>query len=706
MIKKVELKNVMSHEHTVVEFGRGVNAIVGPNGSGKSSIIDSIIFALVGGCVRGEETVRAELSNMVRVGSTKASIAVEFEISGKCYRVERTITTSLEEAQSQFILKECTGQLIAHGKDSFCNKMSELLGLKNLKVLSYTLVARQGHLSDFIDSEPSKRAEMILDLLGMAWLDKAKETLGRALRGLEIEVALLEKEEERLRKLEAERAQLRKRVEELENKEKSALNKVEELEKKTETLKKEVEEYRSLWTSLDKLRAYERYKREIETLESEVEELKRKLKKLAPFREAKELVERGLSYYVTVNNRVRTIEDLLKKAEDRLKSLLGNSTLSDVEKEVEELRKLEEDLVHKYKELSAEEKLLSATLQAGLSGDKCPLCGSPLNEERKKHMIETHITRLKELREELPKVKMSLEEITARRRRLENVLREVADISREAERLKQDLDNAQKELKSFLERYNELASKLGFPKAESFVDCKLKEIAKLVEEAEEIEKLLARKLGSLESLRLAISQFSAEELSKVYDILKSKGLSPEELEKKYLELNNSYESMSRELGRAKEELSLIRGELNALRSQLSAKETELNKLRDTVKSLEVKKKVVKIASRLHEDYLGKSGQLSKVVLESFRKNFVTTVNDVLTKLNRDFLIDLGKDLEIYVKRGGQSLSISSLSGGEKTMLAIVSRMALASMISGKRVSALILDEPTEYLDVEVRKTVF
>ncbi|MEM4865990.1 MAG: SMC family ATPase, partial [Acidilobaceae archaeon] len=233
MIKKVELKNVMSHEHTVVEFGRGVNAIVGPNGSGKSSIIDSIIFALVGGCVRGEETVRAELSNMVRVGSTKASIAVEFEISGKCYRVERTITTSLEEAQSQFILKECTGQLIAHGKDSFCNKMSELLGLKNLKVLSYTLVARQGHLSDFIDSEPSKRAEMILDLLGMAWLDKAKETLGRALRGLEIEVALLEKEEERLRKLEAERAQLRKRVEELENKEKSALNKVEELEKKT-----------------------------------------------------------------------------------------------------------------------------------------------------------------------------------------------------------------------------------------------------------------------------------------------------------------------------------------------------------------------------------------------------------------------------------------------------------------------------------------
>jgi DNA repair exonuclease SbcCD nuclease subunit/tetratricopeptide (TPR) repeat protein len=45
-IAKVELENFQSHEHTIVEFGEGLNAIIGPSDSGKSSIIRALRWVL------------------------------------------------------------------------------------------------------------------------------------------------------------------------------------------------------------------------------------------------------------------------------------------------------------------------------------------------------------------------------------------------------------------------------------------------------------------------------------------------------------------------------------------------------------------------------------------------------------------------------------------------------------------------------------
>ncbi|MFN4046485.1 MAG: SbcC/MukB-like Walker B domain-containing protein, partial [Acidilobaceae archaeon] len=69
-------------------------------------------------------------------------------------------------------------------------------------------------------------------------------------------------------------------------------------------------------------------------------------------------------------------------------------------------------------------------------------------------------------------------------------------------------------------------------------------------------------------------------------------------------------------------------------------------------------------------------------------------------------ISINEDYDVIVVREGQTLSVGSLSGGEKTVLALAFRLALASLLMEKPVSTLILDEPTEYLDENSRSMVF
>ena len=44
IINKLTLDNFKSHEHTVINFNKGISLILGGNGAGKSSILEAISY--------------------------------------------------------------------------------------------------------------------------------------------------------------------------------------------------------------------------------------------------------------------------------------------------------------------------------------------------------------------------------------------------------------------------------------------------------------------------------------------------------------------------------------------------------------------------------------------------------------------------------------------------------------------------------------
>ncbi|MEB3859624.1 MAG: AAA family ATPase, partial [Desulfurococcales archaeon] len=74
IIKRIELKDFISHKSTRIELGEGIIALVGENGAGKSSIVDAVYMGL---SVADRSPRGSTLSELIRHGTASARISIE-----------------------------------------------------------------------------------------------------------------------------------------------------------------------------------------------------------------------------------------------------------------------------------------------------------------------------------------------------------------------------------------------------------------------------------------------------------------------------------------------------------------------------------------------------------------------------------------------------------------------------------------------------
>ncbi|MEM3200753.1 MAG: SMC family ATPase, partial [Ignisphaera sp.] len=178
VIKAIKLNNVLSHEQTYIEFPLGLTALVGPNGAGKSSIIDAAIYALF----INPQNIRgfrgSSKKSFLRIGSSSGYIEVELSIGGKKYVVYRGISLSKgDEAVLYEVIENEKKKVLAVGVQTVLDYVRKLLSIPSTESIRYTIISRQNEIARLIEEAPSTRKELVLKLLGLNELEKAKEVL-------------------------------------------------------------------------------------------------------------------------------------------------------------------------------------------------------------------------------------------------------------------------------------------------------------------------------------------------------------------------------------------------------------------------------------------------------------------------------------------------------------------------------------------------
>ncbi|MCD6562393.1 MAG: AAA family ATPase [Thermoproteales archaeon] len=387
----------------------------------------------------------------------------------------------------------------------------------------------------------------------------------------------------------------------------------------------------------------------------------------------------------------------------------------------------------------------------------CPVCGHKLTEEHRASLLKKYKLEIEKLETEIKKLeerlseKVSVYEEYSRRREtllkidIEDIIKKVvqfnnlkenikskekilSDIKKQIEDINEKkivlkkLEERIKELEKFYNEYIALTTAVSRTNLEKIND-------RLVSINNELEKIYGKlkALGNpelpneteLESLRNARVNYYkaltiAGELEKLIEKRKSlmneleKYKEQEEeivrqlesldfTEKEYEEVIERYQRCRNELAKMEEFLKNMRQVIHEygdrrrkLLETLKKLETEEKKLKDLIEYISLLKKI--------RELFGKDGlqlELRKKAIPLIQKY----VREFAELFEFDFYgIKITDDYEVYIIDSEGERSIDGASGGEKVAIALALRLAIARVFQGSRLSMLMLDEPTQYLD--------
>ncbi len=167
--QQLTLRNFLSYRQASLDF-RGLHTacICGPNGAGKSSLLEAMTWALWG------ESRAAGADDVIRSGCTEAQVDFSFSSGGQTYRVIRARKrghTSLEfqvAAQGQW--HPLTQRTVKDTQD-LINRELRL----DYTTFIHSAYLRQGRADEFMLKTPSKRKEVLANLLQLEHYDELAE---------------------------------------------------------------------------------------------------------------------------------------------------------------------------------------------------------------------------------------------------------------------------------------------------------------------------------------------------------------------------------------------------------------------------------------------------------------------------------------------------------------------------------------------------
>ena len=183
-LKKLEIQGFKSFpEYTLIEFDKGMTAIVGPNGSGKSNVTDAIRWVLGEQSVK---TLRGSKMEDVIFNGTQSRRAMNFA------EVSMTIDNSDGKLPIEYYEVQVTRRLYRSGESEYqinhvnC-RMKDILQLfmdTGLGKDGYSIIG-QGRVDDILSTKSEDRRKVLEEASGIVKFKTRKEEAERKLNSAE-----------------------------------------------------------------------------------------------------------------------------------------------------------------------------------------------------------------------------------------------------------------------------------------------------------------------------------------------------------------------------------------------------------------------------------------------------------------------------------------------------------------------------------------
>jgi DNA repair exonuclease SbcCD ATPase subunit len=432
-ILKIESKNFKPFDNISIPYegylGEGFFIIKGKNSMGKTSIIESILWGLLGEHLMAEK----DRKSIIKTGESKCEVAITFEISDILYRVIRTIEVirkrkSFPESQNDLVKSSALLFKKEKNEDKFIQlcrgpnivnqEIESLLGVYP-EVIEKTVYIRQKEVDKLALADPSELRELIKNLFGLndfddhikKYLKNQINNINEEIKDLKIQIGSLLTEQNELEKekqiLEEKEEKLSLKLQEI-KKDKSTLmsypsqeilHKIKVIIEKIEKHKKDLDyrekmyNYKKENVSVQENRIKD-FQDKIFLLNSKISNLSKELQEYPP----KDSIRKASDILKGIINDEKQIRNLISKSNQRLNIDIQNISINNVEelKKVKEKNQIELEktdkerisilnIMEEYKKNLTSNQLLYVIQNNSIKyiqdKDKCPICSSYINDK-------------------------------------------------------------------------------------------------------------------------------------------------------------------------------------------------------------------------------------------------------------------------------------------------------------------------------------
>jgi len=747
LIKSLKLENIRSYTSQTIDFNEGSTLLIGDIGSGKTTILLSIEFALFG-LIKGD----INGATLLRHGKREGSVELRFEINGKDITVLRKLKKGKDDSITQDAGQIITDNKIFDGTPiELKSRILEMFGYpeelinKNTSLIyRYTVYTPQEDMKRILFESKDERLDTLRKIFNIDRYKRIRENalmyakeLRNSKKIIEGKIQDLESLKDALNQCKESKDITSKELtlEEKNNKDIKVLHdekivEIKSFEDKISSLnilKKDLEiETISLKNKQQEL---DKNNKELGMIEYRIREYTSRLSELGVIDQDENSIRDALNDAEEKLNKIRNAKEIIsKRLEDKERDMM-NLSVDDVaalnykhntitkrldEKESKEktLAELQDTFDRTVIELniinvnkSNSQKIINQLKDLST----CPTCLQTVDFSHKVKILDKENASVqsyerkfselqvkkKEFEEQVKKSKADIEDLRRDEMELKEVSFKLSNISKQQE-LKQSLQNEIEELKLKKE-------KLDHMDVNKLVDTisKSRKMLNNFEVRKHIEESLKEKNSQKEDINknMVNVQEELKWVTQAQAILMDKIASYVDVEKEYIDKKKELDALVKEFRDSDIKVMSIKKDLENY-------DKEINRLTKDVNTKNKLKEKITYINELNywitEHFVSLTSTIEKIIMQKIHVEFNELFQKWFTMLIEDENIEVSVDEEFtpVIMQNNYETDVSSLSGGEKTSVALAYRLALNKVINDlinniKTKDIIILDEPTD-----------